>query len=203
MKYPTGKVIGLLFAAVIITTAVVWTYTQGQINLVQQQAYSEGFAAGQASTPAAVTPVALTITQTEGSTFDLSANVSSDGSATAVTKELAFTIANMDNKSATVLISLKDPKTGSEGLPSGLKNAYFNVYVKENGQLKYLYTSATYTDGKKITIDPASVVTLYVGVSLETAPAGTFADNQTYTMNMYIYQPDANYVQSTSYTILT
>jgi len=178
-----------------ITYALGW---QGGYNVGWQCCYVSAPTA-----PTVVTPVSLDITQTGGTTFNISANVSSDGSATAVEKSLAVTIENEDNESATVQILLKNPKTGEEGLPSGLENSYFNVWAGSPTQKVYLFKDGSYTSGYTFEILPDTVMTGYIGVEVKTAPSGTFADNQTYTMEVYIYQPAANYVETISYTVLT
>lgn len=188
-------VIGAIVAGA-IAYALGW---QGGYNIGWQSGYASAPAA-----PTAVTPVSLEITQTGGTTFNISANVSSDGSATAVEQSLAVTIENEDNESATVQILLKNPKTGEEGLPSGLENAYFNVWAGSPTQKVYLFKDGSYTSGYTLPeIMPNSVITGYIGIEVETAPSGTFADNQTYTMEVYIYQPAANYVETLTYTVLT
>jgi len=196
-----GQVIVLCLIVALVGIAATYGYMKGEELAAYQKGYTAGYAAGQTAVPT-VEPVSLKITQTGGSTFDISANVSSDGSSTAKDLKLALTIENTDNKTAKITITAKNPKTGEEGLPSGLENAYFNVYVGDDVK-KYLFTDSDYTAGKSITLEADSVLTTYIGVELEQAPAGTFADNQTYTMDIFIYQPDANYVQEISYTVKT
>jgi len=187
-------VLGALIAGA-IAYALGW---QGGFNIGWQSGYASAPAA-----PTAVTPVSLEITQSGGTTFDISANVSSDGSATAAEQSLEVTIENEDNESATVQILLKNPKTGEEGLPSGLENSYFNVWAGSSSQKVYLFKDGSYTNGYQFEILPDTVITGYIGIEVETAPSGTFADNQTYTMEVYIYQPNANYVETISYTVKT
>jgi len=186
----------------VVVGALVYAYMSGMVQSAFQQGYQMGYSQGLAAVPTPVSPVELQITQTGGTQFDLSSNIASDGSATNTTKELAVTIKNVDNQSAELQVTLKNPKTGEEGLPDALENSYFNVYVGAIYK-KYLFVDGEYTSGYTFTIEPDSVVTMNIGVELEDAPAGTFADNQTYTMEVYFYQTAANYVDTLTYTILT
>lgn len=186
----------------LIVFALLYAHYSGLLATQWQEAWQAGYEAGQAAVPPAVEPVSLTITQTGGTEFNFSTDILSDGSATANSTKLLLTLANTDNRTANIIITAKNPKTGEEGIPSGLENAYFNVFVGDD-VLKYLFFDGIYTDGKSLTLEPASVVSLYIGAEVEDAPAGTFADNQTYTMDIFIYQPDSNYVQEISYTVLT
>ena len=186
----------------LVVGALVYAYMSGMVQSAYQQGYQTGYSQGLAVAPTPVTPVELEITQTGGDTFNLSTYIASDGSATNTTSELQVTIKNFNNETATLTITLKNPKTGEEGLPDALENSYFNVYIGAV-YTKYLFVDGEYTDGATLTIEPDSVVTFNMGVELEDAPAGTFADGQTYTMEVYFYQPDANYVETLEYTILT
>jgi len=157
--------------------------------------------------PVLEAPVSLQITQTGGDTFNLSANVSSDGSATAVTKELAVTIENEDNKDATVKILLYNPKTDKEGLPDDLENKYFIVYYEIGSTKHYLYNEELsdegYLDTPPILLTKNSAMEITIGVELKDAPAGIFKDNASYTMHIYFYQPNADYYDVVTYTITT
>jgi len=200
----SGKMLVWFMIGFIIAAALVYAYASGAIQSAFQQGYQLGYQQGLAAAPSApevVPPAELKITQ-EGSTFNLTAEILSDGSATNTTKVLNLVISNEDNRTANVIVTLKNPKTGEEGLPDALENAYFNVFA---GSIikKYLFVDGDYTTGLALEIEPKSVITIPIGVELEDAPAGTFADEQTYEMELYIYQPDANYVETITYKILT
>jgi len=154
----------------------------------------------------AMTPANIEINQTGGKLLNFTTAVLPDGSVpTTVSKELRVDIINKDNKPAEVLITLVNPKTGEKGLPEDLQNAYVDVYWKSpNGETKYLFTDGKFTSGKTITLDVASAITGYIGVTLHQAPQSTFADNKTYTITVYFVQPKAgDYVQSVTYTLST
>ena len=188
----------------VVVGALVYAYMSGMVQSAFQQGYQMGYSQGLAAAPTPVPPVELQITQTGGTQFNLSSYIASDGSATNTTQELAVTIKNVDNQSAELQVTLKNPKTGEEGLPDALENSYFNVYVGSiEFSYKYLFVDGVYTSGCTLTIEPNSVVTTNIGVELEDAPAGIFADNQTYTMEVYFYQTAANYIDTLTYTILT
>ncbi|RLI84733.1 hypothetical protein DRP07_00020 [Archaeoglobales archaeon] len=199
----TGKMLLVALVVAALAVSATWLYMNGYITTSYQQGYQAGYTAGQAATTAAVaTPVSLTITQAATS-FNHSSNVSADGSAKAGDLSLLVTITNNDNESANVVITAQNPKTGTDGIPSALEKAYFNVYAGSMSLRKYLYVDGSYTDGAAMVIDGNSVVSFYIGTEFETAPAGTFSDNQTYTLHIYVYQPNANYVQELTYTLLT
>jgi hypothetical protein len=196
-----GQAVLVAILAALIVGSVMYVYMQTYATQQYQTGYSAGYSAGSAAAPS-VTPVSLSLTQVT-STFDFSANVSSDGSATANESTAILTIENDDDSAASIIITAENPKTGTDGIPSGLENAYFNVWAGSLSLQKYLFTDGDYTSGAAMTIDADSVVNVYIGCELETAPSGTFADNQTYTMHIYVYQPNANYVQELTYTVLT
>ncbi|MCF6207386.1 MAG: hypothetical protein L3J47_10920 [Sulfurovum sp.] len=160
----------------------------------------------QISAQTVVTPAKIKVNQTGGTLFNFSADVASDGSVpTTVTKTLAIDITNEEvSKPVTLLISLKDPQTGENGLPKELRNAYIEVFYKVGGTKKYLFIDGKTTDGYQVTLDPASTLSGEIGVTLLQAPSGTFTKNQTYTITLYISQPNANYwTQTVTYTLKT
>jgi len=164
--------------------------------------YQQGLAACQVAAPA-VSPVSLKIVQSGGDEFNLSAYISPTGNATNTTISLAITIENIDNEDAKIKITLVNPKTGEEGLPAELKNRYFNVFYGFGTYKIYLYNNG-YKESKDIVVPANSVVTLNIGVELEDAPDNTFVDGQTYTMKVFIVQPEAgNYTEALTYTVLT
>ena len=192
-----------LFLAILVTAIVVFGLTfawvsgmyQGKLKALERAMYEK---------PAAITPANIKFSQTGGTEFNFTDTVAPDGSvATTTTKELAFDIMNYDTKTADVVISLVNPKTGEKGLPKELRNSYVDVYVKVDGKTKFLFLNNTFTNGEKITLDPATAISGSIGVTLRQAPAGTFADNQTYTITIYVIQPNADYVQSYTYTLKT
>jgi len=152
-----------------------------------------------------ITPANIKVDQVGGTEFNFSTVVASDGSvANTTTKELALNIINEDKNPAKIVVTLVNPKTGEIGLPKELRNSYVDVYFKVGSDTKYLYLDGKLTDGKVLTLDPASAVSASLGITLKQAPSGTFTDNQTYTITLYIVQPDAgNYVQSVTYTLKT
>jgi len=193
-----AKTILVLLLGLLLGGILAWAALSGQIQSAYQLGYQTGYTAGQA---AKVTPVALTISASS-TVFNLSSNIASDGSATNGTASVTVTIKNLENTSATVVVTLKNPATGKEGLPDALENSYFNVYV---GTLttKYLFIDAEYTDGLTLPVDSHSVVSLTLTCEVEDAPAGTFADGQTYTMNVYFYQSSSDYADVLSFSVLT
>jgi len=184
---------------ILLGAALTYAWVSGQIQSAYQAGYSAGYSAGAAAAP--VTPVQLDISAAD-TQFNFSDYVASDGSATNTSAEITVTIKNVDDEAANVVVTLKNPATGKEGLPDALENSYFNVYA---GGLykKYLFIDGEYTSGMAITVDSDSVVTITIGCELEDAPAGTFADGQTYTMTVFFYQSAANYADSLDFSILT
>jgi len=172
----------LLILGILLGAALTYAWVSGQIQSAYQAGYSAGYSAGAAAAP--VTPVQLDISAAD-TQFNFSDYVASDGSATNTSAEITVTIKNVDDEAANVVVTLKNPATGKEGLPDALENSYFNVYAGG------LYKNSD------------SVVTITIGCELEDAPAGTFADGQTYTMTVFFYQSAANYADSLDFSILT
>ena len=197
------RTVVLVVLTALIVGAFVYAATYNMLVLPWKYR-AQSLARELAEKPVALTPANVKFNQTGGTVFNFSSAVASDGSVAATTtKELAIDIINEDTKPAKLVITLVNPKTGEKGLPRELQNAYVDVFVKFNGETKYLYTDNQFTNGKNITLEPASAISGYIGVTLKQAPAGTFADNQTYTITIYVVQPDANYVQSYTYTLKT
>jgi len=195
-----SKILVMVLVGALIGGVLVYAALSGQLHLYQQQLAQTQQALQQAQQ--VVTPLDLTLTKGNG-TYNLSAYVAADGSTTAATVQDTLTVTNNDNESGTIIITLKNPKTSEDGLPSALENTYFNVWIGSLSLQKYMFKDGDYTSGAKLTIDGDSVVNLYIGVELEQAPAGTFTDNQTYTMELYVYQPASGYVETLTYTITT
>lgn len=199
-----GKTLVLVVLVAVLAGGIVALYYNNLLAQKEAEAQALRQALAQQPVPVTVSPANVEFLQTGGTSFDFSATVAADGSvATTTTKELQFDIVNKDNKTANVVLTLVNPVTNKEGLPDDLKNNYVNVYITALGKTKYLFIDGSYTDGYSLTLGVAEAVSGTIGVTFEQAPANTFVDGQTYTMTVFIYQPDANYAEDVSYTITT
>ena len=201
-----AKTLALVVVVAILAVGLTAAYYSNL--LAQKEAENQALRQQIAEKPITVSPANIDFVQTGGATFDFSAVVAADGSvATTTTKELQFDIINKDNKSANIVLTLKNVLTNKEGLPNDLDSGnakdYVDVYIKVNGKTKYLFTNGAYTDGYSFTLGVAEALSGTLGVTFKQAPANTFVDGQTYTMTLFIYQPDANYAEDVAYTILT
>lgn len=192
-----------LLIVVIAVTAVGAFYNQ-QLAQKEQQIQALQQALSQRA-PAAVTPANIEFLQTGGSSFDFSAEVDANGSVSAaVTKTLTFDIVNKDEaKSASIRVLTVNPLTGASGVPDGLNNTYFNVFINADGKTKYLYTEGKHTDGWVVNLGVAEAFSGTLGITLEQAPDGTFKDGQTYTLTLYLYQETSNYLEKVEYVVTT
>ena len=198
------KWIAYLVVVAIVVAGVMAAYYNGLLAQKDQQIQALTQALSQ-QTPTTVTPANIDFVQTGGSTFDFSAAVAADGSvAASTTKTLSFDIVNKDDtKSASITILAINPVTNSGGIPDGLNNSYFNLYIEAAGKTKYLYTEGKYTDGYSLDLGVAEAFSGTLGITLDQAPANTFTDGQTYTLTLFIYQPASNYVEKVTYTVTT
>jgi len=196
-----------LAISILIAVAVVvamGAYYNQQLAQKDQQIQALQQALSQQA-PTAVSPANIEFLQTGGSTFDFSAEVDANGSVSAAaTKTLTFDIVNKDDtKSATIRILTVNPLTGASGIPDGLNNTYFNVFIKADGKTKYLYTEGKHTDGWVVSLGVAEAFSGTLGITLEQAPDGTFKDGQTYTITLFLYQEASNYLEKVEYTVTT
>lgn len=198
------KNLAIFIILALVLVGAVAAYYNNLLAQKEQEAQALRQALAQQA-PVAVTPANIEFLQTGGSTFDFSAEVAADGSvAASTTKTLAFDIVNKDEaKSANIRILTINPVTGESGIPDGLNNTYFNVFIQEGGKTKYLYTNGQHTDGWTTSLGVAEAVSGTLGITLDQAPAGTFTDGQTYTITLFIYQEASNYVEKVTYTVTT
>jgi len=198
------KNLALFIILALVLVGAVAAYYNSKLAEKEQETQALRQALAQQA-PVAVTPANIDFLQTGGTAFDFSAEVAADGSvAAATTKTLAFDIVNKDDtKSANIRILSINPITGDSGIPDGLNNTYFKLFIKENGKTKYLYTDGKHTDGWPVSLGVAEAVSATLGITLEQAPANTFTDGQTYTITLFIYQEASNYVEKVTYTVTT
>lgn len=178
----------------VVATALVY---QGEVNTLQaeKQALQEEAAA------APTTGVDLEY-DTESFTWNMSANVTSDGGSDDATNTSSITITNDGDRTANFVISAQDTVNDEDGFPSALENSYTSVYVT-NDYKKYLLDTGDYTDGRTVSLPTDSSITLTLGMEIDEAPDGTFSDNQTYSSNLYVIQEDAQDVDELDISVIT
>jgi len=137
--------------------------------------------------------------------FDFSAAVASDGSVASDTSDtVTLSITHEGNKNISDLrLTFKDPVTGKEGIPADLEIANFELYVVIAGSSIPLYKGATYLSYVKPLTVPGEQIDWTIQARVLKSPAGTFKDGQTYSLTLYIYQPEANFSDSIEVAVLT
>jgi len=154
---------------------------QSQIQQLQQAA-------------AVVKAADITIT-TDTTLLNFTSAVASDGSVANTTNQtVTITIENtetdIDVSDFTITLNSSD---GTGGLPTALENSYFEVYLIVGATQVPLFKNGEYFSGYVIPSLPAgSSTTVTLKAVMKQAPAGVFADGQSYTMKVYFRQPHAN-----------
>jgi len=165
--------------------------------------YQKGYEAGKKVAP----PVAVQALEVSVSpdNWDFSAAVASDGSVAAdASDDVTLTITHKGTEEISNLrITMRDPVTGSEGIPTDLEIASFEVYVKTDTSLIPIYKGAEYLSFTKPLTVPGEVISIVIRAQVLKSPAGTFKDNQSYSTTLYVYQPDADYSNSVKVAVLT
>ncbi|MBA7503746.1 hypothetical protein ES706_02367 [subsurface metagenome] len=174
---------------------------------VAQAWYDTGYEAGKAVVPVVVVPQALTLARTPDN-WDFAIEVASDGSVSAAaaenTENVALTITHAGTVSINNLtITMRDPVTAKDGIPSDLEIASFEIYIKTDASLIPIYKDATYLSYVKPVTVAGEVISVVVQATLKQSPAGTFKDNQSYSLTLYVYQPEASYSNSVTVAVLT
>lgn len=177
---------------------------------VAESWYEKGYTAGKAVVPVAVAPQALTLARTPDN-WDFGTAVASDGSVSAAavlagtaTDNVTLTISHVGTASINNLtITMRDPVTAKDGIPADLEIASFVIYVKTDTSLVPIYAEATYLGYVKPVTVAGEVISVVIQAQLVASPAGTFKDNQTYSLTLYVYQPEADYSHSVTVAVLT
>ena len=146
-------------------------------------------------------------------TFNFSTTVASDGSvSTAKYINATITIENTDEETARdVYITAYNPITGKGGLHDDLDNIDDLVlYIVRAGEQTAIFYQGDYVQDSNGNygyyygdLPAGGKVTLTFSVYIDEAVAGTFQDGQSYDCKLFVYQSDANYADTISYTILT
>lgn len=192
--------IGVVLLALIVGLAV----GAGLYDVFVFQPYKQSAEANQAALQSqiqqlqqeAATVTAADINIVASSTLlNFSTAVASDGSVAADTNQtIDITIENtetdVDVKDFTISLQSAD---GTGGLPAALENSYFEVYLVVGSTQIPLFKNGEYFSGYVIPSLPAgSSTTVTLKVVMKQAPAGVFADGQSYTVKLYFRQPYAN-----------
>lgn len=175
-------------------------YRQGEVD----EAFTSGMTYQAGITPVAVTPASLLCTFADGAEVLV---IDADGGVDVEDTDTdTLTIENTDEeRDATDLtIMLYNPVTDTEGLHDNLETDAMEVSVTIGGVTSKLFHDGEYTDGVVIAdLTAGGEIAITVTWTAETCVAGTFQDAQTYTCGLYIYQPDANYVDTVAFTLAT
>lgn len=200
-----AKVVGWLIVGVAVGVVIGYMWLSSDVQFWQSQ-YAQCQYQMSSLQQQLVTPAGVNLDVTiASSTLNLSSYIASDGSSTAADVNTTLTIENKDEtQTATVVISAVDTVHDEEGFDdaSDLLTSYFNFYVASTGK-SYLIKDGDYKSGLTLTIPPNTVLSLVIGIDLEQAPSGIFEDNQTYTAQIYVIQPDSQDVEDVDLTILT
>lgn len=175
-------------------------YRQGEVD----EAFTDGMAYQEAITPVAITPASLLCSFADGAEVLV---IDADGGVDVEDTDTdTLTIENTDEeRDATDLtLMLYNPITDKEGLHDNLETDALEVSVTIGGVTSKLYHDGAYTDGVVIgDLTAGGEIAVTVTWTAETCVAGTFQDAQTYSCGIYVYQPDANYVDTVAFTLAT
>lgn len=175
-------------------------YRQGEVD----EAFTDGMTYQAAITPVAITPASLLCNFSDPAVV---LSIDDDGGVDdESTDSTTLTIENTDEeRDATDLtIMLYNPVTDTEGLHDNLETDAMEVSITIGGVTSKLYHDGDYTGGIEIgTLYAGGEIAITVTWTAETCVAGTFQDAQTYSCGLYVYQPDANYVDTVAFTLAT
>lgn len=192
--------VAFLLVGTLIGVGTGYWYRQTEVD----DAFTEGMEYQESVTPEAITPASLLCSFADGAeavAIDADGGVDVEDTDTDV-----LTIENTDeSRDATDLtLMLKNEVTDKEGLHDNLETDAFEVSVTIGGVTSKLYHDGDYTDGVVIgDLTAGGEIAITVTWTAETCVAGTFQDGQTYNCGLYVYQPDANYVDTVAFTVST
>jgi len=196
--------IAVFLIACVLTYGLVYYF---QKPAWEEASYSAGYTAGKAVVPVVTKPIPIDVTISPSTNqFDHSATVSSTGNVTTQTdKECTVTVENTGED--TILdftVTLYNPVTDEYGIPEALETAYFEMYTQLGGTYTPLYKDDDYKAGYIIpSLVSGQVTSFNVTARMKVAPDGTFKDGQTYTIELYLGQPHADYYTTEKLTLLT
>ena len=203
-KMKTVWVIAVAFLLVgtLIGVGAGYWYRQGEVD----DAFTAGMTYQEAITPEAVTPASLLCSFADGGET-LAATVDADGGVDTEGDDTdTLTIENTDEtRDATDLtLMLTNPVTDKEGLHDNLETDALEISVTIGGVTSKLYHDGDYTEGVVVgDLTAGGEISITMTWTAETCVAGTFQADQTYNCGLYIYQPDANYVDTVAFTLTT
>lgn len=193
-----GTMIIVLVIGALIGAVATYYYDQPKI----QSAYSAGM---QSVTPSAVTAAKLDFTWTSTYTFTgLVVNGTVPVKAGPVSHDL--TIANVDTTydATGVIITLKNPKTGASGLDADLTDAVNKITINvDYGSLTgiNLLKTGTFYNRNIGDLPAGATITVSVSVTLEKNLKDQLTDGQAYSCELYVWQPNAGYLDTVDFTI--
>lgn len=196
----------MLVGALIGVGAGYW-YRQGEVD----DSFASGMAYQASITPVAITPASLLCkfahgAEALGDTGD-GKGIDADGGVDTEDSDTdTLTIENTDEErdAPDLTLMLYNPITDKEGLHDNLETDALEVSVSIGGVTSKLYHDGDYTDGVEIgDLTAGGEISITVTWTAETCVAGTFQADQNYSCGLYIYQPDANYVDTVAFTLST
>lgn len=200
MKKIWPIVIAFSLVFVLIGFGVGFWYRQGEVD----DAFTEGMTYQASITPAAVTPASLLCSFADGAeTLAIDADGGVDVEDTDTD---TLTIENTDEErdATDLILMLYNPVTDKEGLHDNLETDALEVSITIGGVTSVLYHDGAYTDGVEVgDLNAGGQIAITVTWTAEVCVAGTFQDAQTYNCGLYVYQPDANYVDTVAFTLAT
>ena len=209
MKKVWAFAIAFLLVGVLVGFGGGFWYRQGDVDT----SFAAGMAYQESITPVAITPASLLCSFTTGTEIlgdpapAAGKGVEADGGVSILGYDTdTLTIENTDEeRTATDLtILLYNPITDKEGLHDNLEVDALEITVTIGSVTSSLYHDGVYSTGIVLgDLGAAGTITVAVNWTAGTCVAGTFQPDQTYSCGIYIYQPDANYVDTVSYTITT
>lgn len=197
MDSGTKKMLVVAFVVGVFAVVATALAYQGPIN--ELQAEKQALQEQAEAVPAAGVDLEY---DTESFTWNMSKNVTSAGGSDAATNTSSITITNDGDRTANFVVTAKDTVNDEEGFPSALENDYVSVYTSDD-YTKDLLEDGDYTSGKTVSLPTNSEITLTLGMDIESAPDGTFSDNQTYSCNLYVIQEDAQDVDELDVSVIT
>lgn len=175
-------------------------YRQAEVD----DAFTSGMTYQESITPEAVTPASLLCSFADGAEVLV---IDADGGVDVEDTDTdTLTIENTDEeRDATDLtLMMYNPITDKEGLHDNLETDALEISVTIGGVTSKLFHDGSYTDGVSVgDLTAGGEIAVTVTWTAEVCVAGTFQDGQTYNCGIYIYQPDANYVDTVAFTIST
>lgn len=200
MKKMWAIAIAFLFVGGLLGFGGGFWYRQGEVD----EAFTSGMTYQQSITPVAITPASLLCSFADGAEVLV---IDADGGVDVEDTDTdTLTIENTDEeRDATDLtLMLYNPVTDKEGLHDNLETDALEVSVTIGGVTSKLYHDGEYTAGVVLgDLTAGGEIAITVTWTAETCVAGTFQDAQTYNCGLYIYQPDANYVDTVAFTVST